>query len=259
VADDGNENIGFILAFNNITERKISDLERDRITADLVQRNRDLEQFTYIVSHNLRSPVANILGLSNLINSADFDVNDHQEVKTGLATSINILDQMIIDLNQILQVTGNVNEKREEVMFSYLVEDINLSLHELIESENVTVTYNFNAVQGITTIKSYIHSIFYNLILNSIKYKRSHVKPSIAIFTRKNEGKLEILFKDNGKGIDEKNFKNLFGLYKRFDTSVQGKGMGLFMVKIQVETLGGKISVQSELGFGTTFKVEFPM
>lgn len=259
VANDENENIGFILAFNNITERKISDLERDRITADLVQRNRDLEQFTYIVSHNLRSPVANILGMSNLINSADFDINEHQEVKTGLATSINTLDQMIMDLNQILQVTGNVNEKREEVSFRYLVENINLNLRDLIKSENVTVTYNFNAVQGIKTIKSYMHSIFYNMILNAIKYKRPHVDPSISIFTRKNEGKLEILFKDNGKGINEKNLKNLFGLYKRFDTSVEGKGMGLFMVKIQVETLGGKISVQSEPGAGTTFKVEFPM
>jgi PAS domain S-box-containing protein len=259
VANDENENIGFIFAFNDITERKISDLERDKILADLVQRNKDLEQFTYIVSHNLRAPVANILGMSNMINSSDFDIDEHQEVKTALATSVNMLDQIIIDLNQILQVTGNVNEKKEDVLFKYLVDDINLSLSNLIESENAAVTYNFNAGQGISTIKSYMYSIFYNLILNAIKYKRPHVDPSISIFTRKSEGKLEILFKDNGKGINEKNLKNLFGLYKRFDTNVEGKGMGLFMVKIQVETLGGKISVQSEPGAGTTFKVEFPM
>jgi signal transduction histidine kinase len=67
-----------------------------------------------------------------------------------------------------------------------------------------------------------------------------------------------MLFKDNGKGIHEKNFKNLFGLYKRFDTTIEGKGLGLFMVKMQVENLGGKINVQSEPGSGTTFKIEFP-
>ncbi len=259
VANEKNENIGFVLAFKDISERKISDLEREKIALDLVQRNNDLEQFTYIVSHNLRAPVANILGLSNLINSLNFNINENQGVKVALSDSVNILDGMIRDLNQILQVRGNVNEKKEEVSFQYLVEDVRLTLQKLIERENVAITYNFNAVHGITTIKSYMNSIFYNLILNAIKYKRPKVNPSIAIFSRKNEGRLEILFKDNGKGIDEKNIRNLFGLYNRFDTSVEGKGMGLFMVKMQVETLGGAISVESELGEGTTFKLEFPM
>ena len=88
--------------------------------------------------------------------------------------------------------------------------------------------------------------------------RKPDVDPVISITTRKNENKLEILFKDNGKGIDEKNFKNMFGLYNRFDTSVEGKGMGLFMVKMQVQNLGGKITLQSKPGFGTTFKLEFP-
>jgi signal transduction histidine kinase len=126
-----------------------------------------------------------------------------------------------------------------------------------MQNENVKVTFNFDEADSFITIKSYMHSIFYNLILNGIKYKRPDVDPVISITTRKNDNKLEILFKDNGKGIEEKNFKNLFGLYRRFDTSVEGMGMGLFMVKMQVENMGGKISVQSKPGQGTTFKVEF--
>jgi PAS domain S-box-containing protein len=258
VANEKKENMGILLAFKNITERKISDMERDRVTTDLVQRNKDLEQFTYIVSHNLRAPVANIMGLSNMLNSFDFDIEENREIKTALATSINVLDQMIMDLNQILQITSHLNEKSEAVSFQHLVEDITLSLRNVIENENVTVAFNFNAANKIVTIKSYMYSIFYNLILNGIKYKRPDTNPVISIFSRKHNDKLEILFRDNGKGIEEKNLKNLFGLYKRFDTSVEGKGIGLFMVKMQTETLGGKISVESEVGTGTIFKLEFP-
>ncbi|MDB4902086.1 MAG: domain S-box protein [Mucilaginibacter sp.] len=258
VANEKKTNIGFILAFKDITERKITDLERERMTADLVQRNSDLEQFTYIVSHNFRAPVANIMGLTNMLNSFDLDVNESNEVKTALTASINNLDQIIMDMNHILQVSTRINDKTEVVSFQQLIEEINLSLNNLMQNENVKVTFNFEAADNFITIKSYMHSIFYNLILNSIKYKRTDNDPVISITTRKYDNKLEILFKDNGKGIDEKNFKNLFGLYRRFDTSVEGKGMGLFMVKMQVENLGGKISVQSKPGQGTTFKVEFP-
>jgi PAS domain S-box-containing protein len=258
VANEKKTNIGFILAFKDITERKITDLERERMTADLVQRNSDLEQFTYIVSHNFRAPVANIMGLTNMLNSFDLDVNESNEVKTALTASINNLDQIIMDMNHILQVSTRINDKTEIVSFQQLIEEINLSLNNLMQNENVKVTFNFEAADNFITIKSYMHSIFYNLILNSIKYKRTDNDPVISITTRKYDNKLEILFKDNGKGIDEKNFKNLFGLYRRFDTSVEGKGMGLFMVKMQVENLGGKISVQSKPGQGTTFKVEFP-
>jgi len=258
VANDRKENMGFILAFKDITERKIADMERDRITTDLVQRNKDLEQFTYIVSHNLRAPVANIIGLSNMLSTSDFDISEHDEVKTSLATSVSVLDSMIMDLNQILQTSNRVNNPSEEVHFQYLVEDIISSLRYIIDIENATVNYNFSAGGKMMGVRSYMHSIFYNLILNGIKYKRPYVDPVISIFTRKIGDKLEVFFKDNGKGIEAKNFKDLFGLYKRFDTTVEGKGMGLFMVKMQVESMGGAISVESEPGVGTTFKLEFP-
>src|SRR5258708_3901093 len=197
VANEKKTNIGFILAFKDITERKIADLERERMTADLVQRNSDLEQFTYIVSHNFRAPVANIMGLTNMLNSFDLDINESQEVKTALAASINNLDQIIMDMNHILQVSTRINDKTEVVSFRHLIEDINLSLNNLMQNENVKITFNFDAAEHFITIKSYMHSIFYNLILNGIKYKRPDVDPVISITTRKNDNKLEILFKDN--------------------------------------------------------------
>jgi signal transduction histidine kinase len=163
-----------------------------------------------------------------------------------------------MDLNHVLQVRSNINEQSETVSFQRLVEDIVLSMNNLIQKENVTINADFGTAGHMLTVKSYMYSIFYNLISNSIKYKRPGFNPVIAIQGRKKGGKLEITFKDNGKGIAEKNFKNLFGLYQRFDTGIEGKGMGLFMVKMQVENLGGKVSVQSEPGKGSTFKLEFP-
>lgn len=258
VVSDKREYIGFILGFKDITGRKVADLERERMTTDLVQRYKDLEQFTYIVSHNLRAPVANIIGLSNILNGSDFDFHSSREVLTSLETSIDTLDKIIIDLNHILQVRSSVNEQNEIVSFKSLTHEITFSLHNLIQRENATIKTDFSNLDNVVTIKSYMYSIFYNLVINSIKYKQPDVDPVISISSRKHGNKFEIIFKDNGKGIDEKNFKNLFGLYKRFDTTIEGKGMGLFMVKMQVENLGGKINVQSEPGSGTTFKLEFP-
>ena len=258
VADENKQNIGFILAFKDITERKMAEMERDRMTSDLVQRYKDLEQFTYIVSHNLRAPVANIMGLSNILNTFEFNFTEREDVLAALSASVNILDQIIIDLNYILQVHGRISENSEEVVFQTLVDEITLDLAGLITRDNVTINTNFNEVGKIFTIKSYMHNIFYNLIINSIKYRQIGADVMINISTREKEDNLEILFKDNGKGIDEKNIKNLFGLYKRFDATIEGKGMGLFLVKMQVENLGGRISVQSKPGLGTTFRLEFP-
>lgn len=259
VSDAKNTHIGFILALKDINERKLFDLERDRITTDLVQRNKDLEQFTYIVSHNLRAPVANIMGLSNMLNNFDFDISENQEIKTALSTSITALDNMIMDLNQILQVSSRGNERIETILFRFLIEDVLLSLRHIIDSENATVKYNFDEADKILAIKSYMHSIFYNLILNGIKYRKPGADPIVSIVTRAFGDKIEIVFRDNGRGIEEKNLKNLFGLYKRFDTTVEGKGMGLFMVKMQVETMGGNISAESKPGVGTIFRLEFPL
>jgi|GEM_PF-1026150 len=257
IPNEKNMNTGFVLAFKDITERKTADLERDKMTNDLVQRYKDLEQFTYIVSHNLRAPVANIIGLSNMLNSSDFDASDSEDVLRALSTSTRVLDQIIMDLNLILQVRSNINEQSEVVSFPELVDNIKRSLGSLMDKENVRIKVDFTSCESMVTIRSYMYSIFYNLVLNSIKYKRAGIDPVISIFSRKKGDRLEITFKDNGRGIEEKNFKNLFGLYKRFDTNVEGKGIGLFMVKMQVENLGGKISVQSEPGAGATFKLEF--
>jgi len=96
------------------------------------------------------------------------------------------------------------------------------------------------------------------LVLECNKKRQAGDRPNYTISGYKTDTGIVIRFQDNGKGIEEKNLKNLFGLYKRFDTNIDGKGMGLFMVKMQVESMGGSINVESESGKGSTFIVEFP-
>ena len=250
--------MGVAILTENITDRKVMESERQKILDEMLQRNRDLEQFTYIISHNLRSPVANIIGISNYMQNTEMDSEESEEMNNGLRTSVLKLDGVINDLNNILKVKREISEKKEMVKFSDLVNNIKTSIVNLIEKEDVTFILDFTAVEEMETIKSYLHSIFYNLISNSIKYRRPNVKPIIEIRTNFVEGKLEITYKDNGLGIDlEKKGDQVFGLYKRFHTHAEGKGMGLYMVKTQVETLGGTISLESEINKGTTFKIKF--
>jgi len=258
VRDDTNNLLGFIISSENITDRKTIELERNKMLSDIAQHNKDLEQFAYIISHNLRGPVANILGLSTLLeNSAEMDKPSFDKCMAGLTLSVKKLDEVIVDLNYILQTRRGMDEKKEAVSFSGLINDIKTSINDIIEKEKITINTNF-AVNKFFTIKSYLYSIFFNLIYNSIKYRNPAIPTVIDVTGRKVNNKLVLEFRDNGLGIDmNAHGKTIFGLYKKFHKHVEGKGMGLYMVKTQVEILGGKISVASEVNKGTTFILEF--
>ncbi|HVV56396.1 MAG TPA: PAS domain-containing sensor histidine kinase [Mucilaginibacter sp.] len=260
VKDDNGETRGFILVNQDRTEAKLAALERERITSDLIQHNKDLEQFTYIISHNLRAPVANIIALSEMLNEAGTDSNTKEEVIERISKSIQNVDTVIQDLNHILQARDTVNEKRENVYFRELIDTIRASIYNTIVSEQVEFKYDFEEAKSIFTVRSYIYSIFYNLTSNSIKYRKPGIPPVISIKSHHSRNKIELRFRDNGKGIDMSKYAaQVFGLYKRFDHSVEGKGMGLFMVKTQVEALGGSIRIKSKPGEGTEFVIQLPL
>jgi signal transduction histidine kinase len=176
-----------------------------------------------------------------------------------LAESASKLDNVIKDLNQILQVKREVSESKELVSFSETLQNIEVSISNMIKAEGVEIHADFTAINEMNTLKSYLYSIFYNLITNSIKYRRPNVPPVIKISSHKTDAGITLVFEDNGMGIDlDKKGDQVFGLYKRFHTQmVEGKGMGLFMTKTQVETIGGKITVNSKVDVGTEFILEF--
>ena len=233
--------------------------QKEKMTADLIQRNKDLEQFTYIISHNLRAPVANIIGLSYRLQKLDLADDIKKQIVSGLSTSVNKLDEVIRDLNDILKIRQKVDESKQLINLTQFASDIHLSIEKMVENENADIVWDFTGADEIVTIKSYLHSIFYNLISNSLKYRQPGIPPEIHISSQKLNNKIILLFKDNGLGIDlPKLSDQVFGLYKRFHTDrAEGKGMGLYMVKTQVEAMGGKITINSEVNKGTEFKIEF--
>ena len=238
-------------------ELERGETERKKIVAEMVQRNNDLEQFSYIISHNLRAPVANILGIVNVLQTIDIDLEEIRTVTGYLAAAAQNLDNVILDINQILRIKNNPDLKREQIKFSDVVDEVKLSLGNLIHDKKISITGEFSGAEEVKGVKSYLYSIFFNLVSNSIKYQKPGIPAVIEITTSKTGNKTLIVFKDNGLGINlERNATNLFGMYKRFHHHVEGKSMGLFMVKAQVQSLGGKITVISEVNEGSEFTIE---
>jgi PAS domain S-box-containing protein len=249
--------MGVVLVFRDVTKQKKEEALKEKITADLVQRIKEHEQFASIISHDLRGPISNILGLTALVNDKDLIEGEREFMLNGLTTSAERLNEVIADLNHILSFGKQLSEKKEQVHFSKLVSDIQESMGNILEKEQVNFKIDFGRVDEMFTIKGYMYSIFYNLISNSIKYRRPTVPLDITVESELVDEKIILTFKDNGLGVDLKKRGNeIFGLFKRFHTDrADGKGMGLYLVKAQLEKLGGKISVKSEVNQGTEFTI----
>lgn len=249
----------FVFNFRDVTEMKLVEDERERTTTELIKQNKDLEQFAYIVSHNLRSPVANILGLAHSLNHTQNTDEEKKFIINGISSAVQKLDEIIIDLNQVLNFSRAGGEKREPVKIPTLINDIKVTISDQLTKTQTTIVGHY-ATEEIMIQKSYLFSVLFNLISNSIKYRRENVSPVIEIKTFTEKDKIKLVVQDNGVGIDmEKYQQQVFGLYKRFHTHVEGKGMGLFMVKTQVEAMGGTITVKSTVNQGTVFTMEFPV
>ena len=258
---DEHGNINTIMSIiRDITDLWKAELQREEMANDLIKRNNDLEQFTYIVSHNLRSPVASLIGLAGVISEFELSESEGKEIVKGILQSATRLDGVIRDLNDILPFKTGFNEQKEMVSFPNMVAEIEETIPEYFRSDKVVIETDFEAADSYYTLKNYMVSIFSNLISNSVKYRRPDAEPVIKIRSEILEQKLILTFKDNGIGVDlSKIGGDIFGLYKRFHFHVEGKGLGLFMVKTQVEMLGGKIEVFSEVDRGTEFRMEFEL
>lgn len=238
--------------------QKVVDSTDAEVIDNLVRRNRDLEQFANIVSHNIRAPLANIMGLNRLLNLQLNDADKDMALK-GIRISAEKLEGVIKDLNEVLQVRRSDASNSDTVNLLRLVDDIRLSIADAIENQRATIICDFEEAPEVVGIKSYLQSIFFNMITNSIKYARPDVPAVVRIRATRKENHAVITFSDNGIGIDlAKHGSNVFGLYKRFTDKIEGKGLGLYMIKTQVEAMSGAIQVESVVGEGTTFTITLP-
>ncbi|WPP50405.1 PAS domain S-box protein [Catalinimonas niigatensis] len=244
--------------FKNISERKKKEEQEKALKNELIRQNEQLQQFGFITSHNLRSPVASLLGLVEVFDEKEFTNKIHVQAVHHIRETAGKMDEILKDLNQILEYQKSINEQREWVKLEDIIFSVQVLLASSIQTSSVQIITEFD-VRKLYTVKSYLQSIFYNLISNAIKYKDPGRTPKVYIRSSLKNEIVHIAFSDNGLGIDlEKNRERIFGLYKRFHYHVEGRGMGLHLVKTQIEALHGKVKVDSKVGEGTTFTISLP-
>jgi len=225
-------------------------------TNELTEYIQQLEQFTFISSHNLRAPVARILGLGNLLDLKGLTSEDATNIHLGLIETAREIDRVVKDLNLILEIKRGHGQELTLIDFHDTLRAIKISLDGEITKSNAIILEDFTKAFKVKSFRPYIDSIFLNLISNAIKYRRPHINPVINIRTEIRDDFVCLIFSDNGLGIDLILYEDkLFTLYKRFHDHVDGKGIGLYLVKTQVIALGGKLEVESEVNSGTTFFV----
>ncbi|WP_109830104.1 PAS domain-containing protein [Reichenbachiella versicolor] len=222
----------------------------------LKKTNQDLEQFTYIAAHDLKSPITNIESFMRFIEAdKTIDSEQSQEAVKWIGKSVEIAKSTIQDLAQIVQVNNETLES-ENCSLEQLYQETLDELQFDIVATGATFKKDFKQFPVAVFPKMYIRSILLNLISNAIKYKDPNRPPVIQVRTMEEDGYLCISVEDNGMGINlEKDKDKIFGLFKRAHSGVEGSGLGLYMTKKAIERNGGKIKVESQVGKGSTFKV----
>jgi len=243
--------------FREYIARNKTEAERDQLIEDLTSRNQDLSQFAYITSHNLRAPLSNLIGLIDILN---YDLLDeyNKKIVDMFRDSANKLNETIYDLTQMLSIKNTKNIKVEDVSISRVFKKVSNSFTKQIHTMGIYIHTDFQH-EMIPFTKSYLESVLMNLMSNSIKYSSDDRPLRIEAATRDDEhGNIILTFKDNGMGIDlDKNKDRIFGLNERFHDHVTGNGVGLFITKTQVNSLGGEIAVESEVNKGSKFTITF--
>lgn len=253
----------FVLFISYRIIRKTAEksIQKEVIQADLITelsiQNNQMNDFANITSHNLRSPAANITSLISMVDE-NSKLEDYKKIFEMLKkVSIN-LNETLNHLLEILSIKKNKIIEKENI----ILEDIFLKTTETLQGEilvsEAEIESDFNTAPQIKFPRIYIESIFHNLISNALKYRSPDRKPKISVKTEVKDNQIFLTVKDNGLGIDlVKHGSKIFGMHKVFHKHPDANGIGLFMTKAQIESLGGKIYVKSEVDSGTIFTVVF--
>ncbi|MEP2279299.1 ATP-binding protein [Maribacter sp.] len=221
-------------------------------------RNKQLSDFNYLISHNLRSPVTSMSVIVEMIQKEkNPDILNQLLPKLGLVA--NSITNLTKDINEYVAILDNKEIKIIDINLGELIEEVKSEFTEtLLDNSDFEVLLDLKAWDHISYSKFYLQSILQNFLSNAIKYKRDGVASYIQFETALENKKKVLYVRDNGIGLNlDKHGENIFKLYKRFHRNISGKGMGLFLIKSQLEALNATITIESKVGQGTTFKIKF--
>ena len=242
----------------DVSQEKKEEKEKEQLINELTQNNKDLKQFSFITSHNLRAPISNLTGLLSLIEDIPIADVELAEILSGFQKSTSLLNETINDLTKVMLIKEKSSVLKEvvelEEIFAKTIQQLPYQLQEQVQVLNI----NFAKAPSIRINKSYLESILLNLLTNAIKYRNENKTLKITVEANNEKSQTILTFADNGIGIDlQRNRDKVFGLYQRFHDFPDSKGLGLYLVKSQVEAMGGTIGIQSEVNKGTTFTITF--
>ncbi|MFY0685807.1 MAG: tetratricopeptide repeat-containing sensor histidine kinase [Cyclobacteriaceae bacterium] len=230
--------------------------ENDQLIDQLKLKNQSLEEFAFVISHNLREPVAQIIGLSHLYDPKDTDHND--EVVDRIKNASGNLDKVLYDLSQI--VRSNIDEQSKSTfLLEKEIENVLSSLSDEISRSKANISLNFDQSIEVHSVQPMINNVLTQLISNALKFRNQATPCEISITATNTESTLSISVHDNGLGIDLERFRSkIFHIYQRFHLNHEGRGIGLFIARSQTEQLGGTIEVESRPQSGSTFTIQLP-
>lgn len=225
---------------------------------ELKKHLHQVEQFSFISAHNLRAPVARILGLASIFDRSKVIGKENLAILDRLVSCAKDLDIIIHDLGAILDTQKNTSDKSEVIDVTELLDKILNRYEAEVSSEGINISINAEA-KYVHAVPAYLDSILSNLISNSIKYRAEHKPSFIQITTEEVPSGWKIGVEDNGLGFDSKLFsRKIFEPFQRFHTHKEGKGLGMFLVKTQVTAMEGMIELHSEPNKGTHVSIMIP-
>lgn len=239
-----------------ITDVRIAEEKLQRQNAELEQANAELDRFVYSVSHDLSAPLKSILGLVNIGRISD-STTDQMTYLGKIETSVKKLEAFI---GEVLDYSHN---KRLELVVEHiklkdLCNEIIENLKYADESQQIEVDMNQISDVEISNDKTRLKIILNNILANAIKYQKKTPghRPQIKISSKRQRDRIMIDIEDNGEGILPEIQSKIFNMFFRGNHNSKGSGLGLYIAREAAEKLNGNISVQSEYGKGTTFRLE---
>jgi PAS domain S-box-containing protein len=251
---DGNI-IGLVGISRDITERKLAEMEREKLIQDLEARNAELERFTYTVSHDLKSPIVTIQGFMGFLEQDALN-GDMERIRHDIHRIKTATNKMHTLLGELLELSriGRLMNPAEEVPFATIIQEAMGNVDGQLNNGKITVSFSLD-LPTMYGDKARLVEVIQNLLDNACKYMGDQADPHIEAGCKAgNDGKIVFFVRDNGMGIDPRYHQRIFGLFDKLDPKTEGTGVGLAVVKRIIEVHGGRIWIESDgLGHGSTF------
>lgn len=263
--DDLGEPIYYLAQIIDIDERKktetllLENNEHLKATKNsLLIQNKQLQSYNQIISHHLRAPVSNLRSLIDLLQITE-SVEERMELQNHLEEVTVNLETVLSELITTLKIQSLENYNPEWVSIRETFKRVEKLMEGELQKKKVLIELNLAEKESVFISKDYLETILLQLLSNSLQFAEPYRDLRIVIESFAIGSETTISFSDNGSGIDLSRYSDqIFQMKKTFHRQMSGKGLGLFLMKYTMESLGGRIEVKSKPGEGATFLLHFP-